>query len=280
MSDDTPAGATQCPPAPQGIRHLWPDRKPLIGMVHLLPLPGAPRWGGSMGAILERARSDAHALAEGGVDGILVENFLDAPFFGGPVPAETVAAVTRATLEVMACSSLPVGVNVLRNDARAALGVAAATGAAFIRVNVHVGAMWTDQGFLEGRAADTLRARSALGARVAILADVLVKHATPPPGLTVEAAAADTWTRGLADALVVSGVGTGRETDLARVAQARAGAPGAPVLVGSGVTTATVAAVLEVADGAVVGTSLTREGRAGSGVDPARVRALVRSRGA
>lgn len=290
MSEITPSSAAMGPqggPAsevpPQGITHLWPDRKPLIGMVHLLPLPGSPRWGGCMDRVLERARSDARVLAEEGMDGVLVENFLDAPFFGAQVPAETVAAMARAAGEVVAeveaTSPVPVGVNVLRNDARAALGVAVAAGAAFMRVNVHVGTMWTDQGALEGRAADTLRARAALGARVAIAADILVKHATPPPGLTVEAAAADTWSRGLADALVVSGAGTGMETDLERVARARAGAPGAPVLVGSGVTAGTVARVLEVADGAIVGTFLAREGRAASGVDPARVRALVRSRG-
>ena len=278
MSTDSRQGSPPGEVIPQGIAHVWPGRKPLIGMVHLLPLPGSPRWGGSMDQVLERARTDATALVEGGLDGILVENFLDTPFFGAEVPAETVAAMTRATHEVVACASVPVGVNVLRNDARAALGVAAATGAAFVRVNVHVGTMWTDQGALEGQAAHTMRIRSALAARVAILADVLVKHATPPPGLTIEAAAADTWARGLADALVVSGVATGQETDLDRVARARAGAPRAPVLVGSGVTRATLAAVLEVADGAIVGTSLTREARAGSGVDPERVRALVRAR--
>lgn len=268
---------------PQGIAHLWPDRKPVIGMVHLLPLPGSPRWGGSMDEVLGRARADARALAEGGMDGVLVENFLDAPFFGAEVPAETVAAMARAVAEVVdqvgAVRPVPVGVNVLRNDARAALGVAATAGAAFIRVNVHVGTMWTDQGALEGQAARTLRTRSALGAQVAILADVMVKHATPPPGLTVEAAAADTWSRGLADALVVSGTGTGKETDLDRVGRARAGAPGAPVLVGSGVTPASVERVLHVSDGAIVGTCLARQGRAGSGVDPDRVSALVRARG-
>ncbi|MHB1193331.1 MAG: BtpA/SgcQ family protein [Longimicrobiales bacterium] len=263
---------------PQGIRHLWPDRKPLIGMVHLLPLPGSPRWGGSMDEVLERACADAGALAEGGMDGILVENFLDAPFFGEEVPAETVAALGRVAAELVARASVPVGVNVLRNDARAALAVAVASGAAFIRVNVHVGTMWTDQGIVEGRAAWTLRARAALGTPVAILADILVKHATPPPGLTVEAAAADTWSRGLADALVVTGPGTGKETDMDRVARARAGAPDAAVLVGSGVTPATLAGVLRASDGVIVGSSLSLDGRAGSGVDPARVRALAGAR--
>ena len=266
------------PARPQGISHLWPARKPLIGMIHLPPLPGAPRWGGSMDRVVRLALADAGALEEAGLDGILLENFLDAPFFGHEVPSETVAAMARVAAAVVAEARVPVGVNVLRNDARAALGIAVATGATFIRVNVHTGLMWTDQGTLEGRAAETLRLRTALGADVAILADVLVKHATPPPGLSPEQAGADTWDRGLADALVVTGAGTGHATDLGRLQAVRRGAPRAPLLVGSGVTPETVAEVLSAGDGAIVGTALTREGRAGSGIDPAKARALVAAR--
>jgi len=269
MSDDT---------LPQGIDHLWPRVKPLIGMVHLLPLPGSPRWRGSMDDVVARALADAEALGSGGMDGILVENFLDAPFFAEVVPPETVAAMARVVAAVVQISPVPVGVNVLRNDARSALGIAVATGASFIRVNVHTGVMWTDQGRIRGRAAHTLRQRAALDSHVAILADVLVKHATPPPGLTPEQAAADTWVRGLADALVVTGSGTGRPTELEELAEVLRGAPTAPILSGSGVTPENVGAVLAVADGAIVGTSLTREGRAGSGVDLEKVRALVSAR--
>lgn len=228
-----------------------------------------------MEQVEERALADAHALVDGGMDGVLVENFLDAPFFPGGVPPETVAAMARVARSVRAAVDVPIGVNVLRNDARSALGIAVACGAHFIRVNVHTGIMWTDQGIVEGEAAGTMRARAALGAEVAVYADVLVKHATPPPGLTPETAAADTWSRGLADALVASGVGTGAPTELDRVRQVRRGAPEAPVLVGSGVTARTVAAVLSEADGAIVGTALTRQGRAGTGIDPNRVRQLV-----
>ena len=262
----------------QGIGHIWPGRKPLIGMVHLRPLPGSPRWGGSMAQVLDQALADADALASGGMDGILVENFLDAPFFAEGVPPETVAAMASVIASVVRASPLPVGVNVLRNDARSALGIAVATGASFIRVNVHTGVMWTDQGMVQGRAADTLRHRAAMGSDVAIVADVLVKHATPPPGLTLERAASDTWDRGLADALVVTGSGTGHPTDLEELASIRRGAPAAPILVGSGVTPKNVAATLAVADGAIVGTCLTTQHQAGSGVDEAAVRALVAGR--
>jgi uncharacterized protein len=234
-----------------------------------------------MDTVLERARADARALTTGPVAAILVENYGDSPFYGGPVPPETVAALTAAVLAVRETAGLPVGVNVLRNDPAAALAIAAATGCAFIRVNVHTGGMYTDQGWIEGDAAGTLRLRERLDPRVAILADVLVKHATPPPGLDLERAARDAWERGWADALIVSGPGTGEPTSLDHVRALRRVLPDAPVLVGSGVTEDTVAQVLDVAHGAIVGTALQDddEARAGAApgrsVDAARVRRLM-----
>src|SRR5207247_275251 len=111
---------------------------------------------------------------------MLVENFGDAPFFPGPVPPETVAAISVCAGAVVgACAGAVVGINVLRNDARAAIAICAATGARFVRVNVHAGAAVTDQGLVEGRAFETLRERARLAPGVAILADAHVKHATP-----------------------------------------------------------------------------------------------------
>src|SRR5437764_8017935 len=138
------------------MQALFPRRPAIVGMVHLLPLPGSPRWAGSLEEVLRRAVEDARALAEGGVDGVMVENFGDTPFYPEQVPPETVAAMTRAARAVVEAVGVPVGVNVLRNDAAAALGIAVAVGARFIRVNVHTGAMWTDQGLLQGRAHETI----------------------------------------------------------------------------------------------------------------------------
>src|SRR3954451_23107706 len=151
----------------------------VIGMVHVAALPGAPAYGGSMRAIVDTALRDARALRDGGCDAIAVENFGDRPFFKDSVPAETVAALTRVIVAVLAEVGIVFGVNVLRNDAASAIAIAAATGAAFVRVNVHTGAMLTDQGIVEGRAAETLRKRGALAAEVLIFADHMVKHATP-----------------------------------------------------------------------------------------------------
>jgi len=252
--------------------------KPIIGMVHLLPLPGAPGWGGSMDQVLDRAGEDARALARGGVHALLVENFLDVPFHPDHVPPETVAAMALAVAQVARAVDIPVGVNVLRNDAAAALAIAAATGARFIRVNVHTGVMLADQGLIQGRAHETLRLRERLAtpaAPIAILADVLVKHAVPPAGTDLARTALDTWHRGLADALVVSGTGTGEPTDLDRIRTVRAAVPEAPLFVGSGLTPENAPTLLQLADGAIVGSALARGGRAGAGIEPERVRRLM-----
>lgn len=224
-----------------------------------------------MDAVLERALADARHLEEGGLDGLLVENFGDAPFLPDRVPPETVAAMTRITATVVEAVDLPVGVNVLRNDARAALGVAVAAGARFIRVNVHAGVMFTDQGILEGRAHETVRVRRALEAPVAILADVLVKHATPPPGTRTQDVARDLWRRGRADALVVSGSATGRPADPARLRRVKDAVPAAPLWIGSGTTPETVGELLPLCDGLIVGSALEEDGQPGKPVEAGRV---------
>lgn len=257
------------------MSEIFTADRPLVGMVHLRPLPGSPRWDGDMTAVVERALADATILACEGMDGVIVENYGDAPFLPRAVPPETVASMTRVAAEVVrSVHPLPVGVNVLRNDAAAALAVAAAAGCRFIRVNVHAGALLTDQGWIEGAAHDTLRMRARIGVRVAILADVFVKHAVPAAGLSAAAAARDTWQRGLADALIVSGPRTGGEIEVSRLEEVR-GAVAAPVWIGSGLTPQNARRLLPLAHGAIVGSSLQEGGRAGGTIDGGRVRALL-----
>ncbi|MBR9977377.1 MAG: BtpA/SgcQ family protein [Bacteroidetes bacterium] len=228
----------------------------LIGMAHLLPLPGAPGYGGSRQFIYDRALADARILQQAGFDAILVENFGDAPYAkteaGKHVIAEMSAVITALQNEI----NIPVGVQVLRNDAEAALAVAAATGARFIRINVHSGAMVTDQGVIEGRASDTLRYRQMIDARgISILADVFVKHGTPLAPSSLSNAVRDTVERSLADGVIISGSGTGEAADLEDV-QIAAASTATPVFVGSGVRPETLAETLSLAHGIIVGTAI------------------------
>lgn len=249
--------------------------KAVLGMVHLLPLPGSPGWAGSMEQVLDRAMLDARTLVDGGLRGVVVENYGDAPYFPDSVPAETVASMAAVVTVLRRELDVPLGVNVLRNDGPAALAVAAAAGAGFVRVNVHTGSMFTDQGLLQGRAHRTLRLRATLRSPVAIFADVFVKHATPPPGTRLEDAARDAHQRGLADALIVSGGSTGHPTDPAVVARVKEAVPGVPVWVGSGATPETARLHLRSADGLIVGSALQQDGVAGRPVDAERVRRFM-----
>ncbi len=265
---------------------MFDQRFTLLGVVHLAPLPGSPSNQLPLPAIVERALADATTLANAGFDGLVVENFGDTPFFPDKVEPHTVAMIAVIADRISrtlarrshAHGQFCVGINVLRNDAAAALGIAAATGADFVRVNVHVGAMVTDQGILQGRAHETLRYRRNLGTSTPILADVFVKHASPVGNPSLADVAQDTFRRGGADALVVSGPGTGLATPVSDIRCVKEAVPEAPVLVGSGLTLDNLHAVFESCDGAIVGTSTKAQGDTRNPVDYARARALVDAR--
>jgi predicted TIM-barrel enzyme len=201
---------------------LFPH-KPVIGMIHLKALPGAPDYAGNFRNVLDCALKDASALEDGGVDGMMIENFFDAPFFKEQVGPETVAAMACIASTLRQQTRLPLGVNVLRNDGISALAIATVCDCQFVRINQLL----------------------------------------------------DTWERGGADALIVSGMATGQETDYRDVVAAKKGAPDAPVLIGSGVSDANLDRYLPVADGVIVGTFFKREGKVENPVDVSRVRAVV-----
>ena len=259
-------------------------RPALLGVLHLAALPGAPRPGPALADIVTRAVADARALRDGGADGLILENFGDAPFTAGRVDAITVAAMTRVTLAVReAVPDLLIGVNVLRNDAVSALSIAAATGASFVRVNVLSGAMVTDQGVITGCARELILARRLLAPDVSVVADVMVKHAVPLGDLRLEDAARDAWERGGADALIVTGAATGHGVNPDDLDRVRAAIPigprGAPVWIGSGLDPERARAWRGRYDAAIVGTWLHTDGRIDAPLDPARVATLREAMG-
>lgn len=248
--------------------------RPLIGMLHVPPLPGSPGFQGDLRALTEHVLHDAQALAAGGADALMLENFGDVPFYPDRVPAETVAMLTALAVAVRQTCPLPLGINVLRNDGLSALAVAVASGAQFIRVNILCGARLTDQGIIQGIAHDLQRLRRQLAAeRVAILADVDVKHSAALASRPLEEEARDLVERGLADALIVSGGATGDASDPAHLARNCEAVPGTPVLVGSGATAENVAAFAQAA-GFIVGTGLKQGGRVQAAIDVDRVAAF------
>jgi membrane complex biogenesis BtpA family protein len=253
----------------------------LIGVVHLPPLPGDPRHhNGDFDAVEAFALRDAEALATGGVEGLVVENFGSVPFVKGTeghrVPPHHVAFLAQLVRKLVDRFAVPIGVNCLRSDAYSSLGVAAAAGASFIRVNVHTGAYVTDQGVIEGEAAETLRYRQQLGAsHVSILADVLVKHAAPLAPITPEEATHDCVERGLADGVIVTGSATGAPVDADLLGRVATAANGVPVLVGSGLTPDNADALVPHAHGAIVGTWLKQHGDVHAKVDRTRVAELA-----
>jgi uncharacterized protein len=257
------------------LYQLFKTRTPIIGVVHLLPLPTSPRWGGNLKAVIDRAEQEAAALASGGVDGIIVENFFDAPFAKNQVDPAVVSAMTVVVQRIQNLVTQPIGLNVLRNDGKSALAIASCVRAQFIRVNVLTGVMATDQGLIEGEAHQLLRYRRELGSDVKIFADVLVKHARPlsSPNLTV--AVKDTIERGLADAVILSGWATGSPPDQQDLELASAAANGTPVFIGSGASLDNIATLMQAADGAIVSSSLKRQGKIEQPIDPNRVSQFV-----
>jgi len=252
----------------------------LVGVIHLPALPGSPRSELDAAACAAAAGADAATLASAGYDAIIVENFGDAPFFAERVPPITIAAMTACALEVRRrAPSLALGINVLRNDAETAVAIAAATGAAFVRVNVHSGARVTDQGVIQGRAAETLRLRRALGAQaVQIWADVDVKHSAPLGGQTsLEQEVHDVVERGLASSVLVTGEGTGRAVDEAKLGRVRAAAGDAKVLVASGATIGALPSLSKLSSGVIVGTALRASGRPGGPIDEGCARSFAKA---
>ena len=249
----------------------------LVGVCHLLPLPAGPVASAGFAAVRERALHDAAVLADAGFDALILENYGDAPFPAGPVEPHVSAFVAILAAEIKARHALRVGINLLRNDAHAALGVAAASGADFIRVNVHTGAMLTDQGILQGAAHATLRYRRELGATVQIAADVLVKHAVPLAPQAIADVAQDTARRGGAEILIVTGQGTGQKADPEKARAVVAAVPEAQVWVGSGVTEASVGAWTETVHGAIVGTAIHEDSLITLPLSPARAASVRRA---
>ena len=255
---------------------LFKTEKPIIGVIHLPPLPGAPRNEEKIEKNLERALEDAKTLEEGGINGIIVENYGDVPYYPESVPSETITSMTVICHEISKKISVPLGINVLRNDTKTALAIALVTKASFIRVNVHISALLTDQGIIQGKAHETLRYRSTLKIDTKIFADIKVKHAKSlAPSTLIEEEAKEAINRGQADAIIITGERTGIPPNPENILKVKQALPETPCLVGSGITPKNAKEMLKIADGCIVGTSIKINKKTGNPVDPTLLKKLL-----
>ena len=265
-------------PPKENFLEVFGVKKPIIGMIHLKPIPGSPHYKGeSLDEVLEFALQDARRLKEGGVDGLVVENAWDLPFAKPEdIGYETVAAVTYLTRYIIEESKLPVGINILANGVIPSLAVAKATGALFVRSNQWVNAYVANEGFVEGASAKALRYRSDIrGDDIKIFADVHVKHGSH--AIVADRSLADQTRDNVffdADVLIATGSRTGDPTNLDELT-GRKETTDLPGIIGSGLTPENAKTLLRYCDGAIVGSSLKEDGCWWNPVEQARVERLM-----
>jgi len=239
------------------LAKIFTHEKPIIGVVHLPALPGSPHDSKDLEEICEFAITDARSLEEGGCDGLIIENYWDQPFLE-KMAVETVASMTKIACEIKRNVSLPIGISALRNDPFAGVAIAHAIGGEFIRVNVFIGTAMVGTGIIPGCAAELLRYRSKLNCDVQIFADIDVKHATPLVKVPIEREAREAAYRGKADGLIVTSHETGSPPQLETVQRVKNAVSDVPIIIGSGINPENAEELLEVADGAIVGSSLKK----------------------
>jgi hypothetical protein len=255
---------------------LFGNRKPIIAMVHLLPLPGSPGYSGDIEAIYAQAEWEAETLAQAGVDAFIVENLNDEPYLIGEPPPEQLALLAGLTRLVSRKANVPVGVNVQFNAWQAELAIAHTCGADFIRVEVFVDTVVMAQGLVHPCSAQLTRYRRALGAQgVQLWADIQTKYTTNLVSQPLAQSALEAKNSG-AEALIVTGAATGQATPLEAVAEVKQ-VVDLPVLVGSGTTIKNVSQVLHIADGAIVGSALKEGGLASNRISRAATEAFMQA---
>jgi|DewCreStandDraft_2_1066082.scaffolds.fasta_scaffold00699_35 membrane complex biogenesis BtpA family protein len=257
------------------LKEVFHTTKPIIGMVHFPPLPGTPLYDDRKGVegIFEWVLRDLEALLEAGVDGVLFGNEGDRPYQLRVDVASTATmayVIGRLREEV----TIPFGVDVLW-DPYATIALAKATGARFVR-EVFTNAYASDMGIWNTDVASVLRYRHLLHADdVLLFFNINAEFAAPLAPRPLEVVARSARFSSLADVICVSGPITGEEVRVEDLARVKEAVPDTPVFANTGVRVDNVARILEVADGAVVGTSLKRDGVTWNAVDPERAKRFM-----
>lgn len=249
---------------------LKSNKKFLIGVIHLKPLPGSPHYNRNFDSIEQSMINDVNSYLDGNVDAIILENYYDIPFFKDSVPPEVVASMTRLShvAKSIINERAMLGINILRNANIDAMAVARIVDADFIRVNVLTGAMLTDQGIIETNAANLLRYRESLSInskKIEIIADVQVKHAVPLAERSLAAEIKDTIHRSCAEGVIISGKATGDPPSLEKLKEAyEIVNREVPLLIGSGTSLTNIMEFLPYVDAFIIGTAMKTKGKVDS----------------
>jgi membrane complex biogenesis BtpA family protein len=250
--------------------------KPLIGMIHLPPLPASRSPGVRLERLVEYALWEAGKLRDAGFKAVLLENYNDAPYHERVKDPLTISAMSIIAREVVrAYPDIVVGVNLLRNSGPETLALAAVSGAKFVRVNTYCEPRLSMEGILSPLASKIEDLRLKLRYELLVLADVDVKHSWPIGNYNLELVVKDCVSRGRPDALVASSSATGEAPEPGYVAAIRRYAEPKPVLVGSGINVDNIEAYWSIADGFIVGTSIKYEGKTTNPVDEKRAKQLA-----
>lgn len=257
------------------LKDVIGTEKAIIAMCHLLPLPGDPSYQKEKGMeyVVEMARKDLHALQDGGVDAVMFSNEFSLPYLTD-VKTETVAAMARIIGELKSDIKIPFGVNVLW-DAKKSLDLAAATGAQFVR-EIFTGVYASDFGIWNTNVGETVRHQHRIGAeKVKLLFNIVPEAAKYLADRDIENIAKSTVFNNRPDALCVSGLTAGAETDSQILKRVKEAVPETVVLANTGVRLQNLEQQLSIADGAVVGTTFKLDGKFENHVDQERVRAFM-----
>lgn len=255
------------------VDNMFFENKPVIGVIHLPPLPGSPAYNGTkLQDIIKRALNDAEKYVENSVDAIIIENYCDAPFSVRVTEPETLASLAIISWEIKKRYRIPIGLNILRNSGVEATAIACILGLDFIRVNSLVEHVLAPEGVLSPIARDLFKKKSCLRCNLKIFADINVKHGVPLYPL--ETAIRETEERGKADAIIVTGERTGEAPDPPIVYYVKKVSK-KPVIIGSGVNVENVKLYFRLTDGFIVGTYFKKQGVAANPVDPNRVKKFM-----
>ena len=258
------------------LLNIFKVEKPIIGVIHLPPLPGSPLYKGNLHNIIDRALTDSHLLEQGGIDGLIIENFGDKPYKIRVKEPETIAALTLIAYKVKERVRIPIGISLLRNSGPEALAIAHTVGAEFIRVNAYGEVLISPEGILEPVAREVQELKSKLGADVKIFADILCKHTSPLHSIELEDLVHDLTHRCLADAIIVSGRRTGIPPNVNLLEKIRS-YTNKPILIGSGLTKENIREYWDLADGFIVGTYFKINGVTENPIDEKRVKEFMSS---